>query len=277
MDLLNINNFKQKNIIFSKPTKIDDRYKIKVHVLTNDKKLCKLTVVSPMLELNINWQHIRSQSIKFSLEPVASCNLSFRDIIYELEILSKSELKRVFGDLINFKSSISEIIHLNDDSVDSEKHAITTLTCKILKYSTTFTHEGKKIDIYNSNLNGLINYKFLIEFSDIWLDLNTNNCGCNFNIVQIKHFPNYYENDLIECEQFHNKQKMIDSEIVNSCSNKLKNKQQPKQLLLKQQQPEQLLLKQQQPIKPTNQSGPIAFTIDKNTLLGAINNLKKVH
>jgi hypothetical protein len=44
--------------------------------------------------------------------------------------------------------------------------------------------------LFPDNKNGFHSY-------DLWYDVDSKLCGCNFNIIQIKHFPNCYDHDLI--------------------------------------------------------------------------------
>ena len=197
-------------IIFSKPVKNENKYKIKTFINSKDNfdedKINKLCILSPLLELNINWNNLKYQSIKFSLDPMSGPILDFYNLISDIEYIAYEQLKRIFGDIVQFKSSISEIIYTDDDFLDSDHHNILNFTGKLLKGFILFNENGEKIE-QNDLQSTKINYKLLIEFTDIWFDLNTNLGGCNFNIVQIKKFPHYYENDLIISENISASQK----------------------------------------------------------------------
>ena len=196
MDIQNYN----KDIIFVSPTKVDSRYFIKI--LVNEKsKLSRLTFISPLMELNVRWQDLKYQSIKFCLEPLVGPNLELYNLINTYEEKAKNEINKYFGNNCRFKSSLSKISIDDDQFLDSDDNQLLVKTmfyCKVLKNINAFDVSGKKI---NSNiLNGLslTNYKFLIEFTDIWYDVKKNTCGCNFNIVQIKYYPSPYEQDMIQ-------------------------------------------------------------------------------
>jgi hypothetical protein len=194
----NISNLNNKEIIYVSPNKIDNRFFIKI--LVNEKsKLNKFTFISPLMELNIRWQDLKYQSIKFSLEPLVGPNLELYNLINSIEENAQKEIHKYFGNSTKFKSSLSEISIDDDQFLDNEFElpSKTMMSCKVLKNINAFDNTGKKI---NSNiLNGLslTNYKFLIEFTDIWYDTKKNMSGCNFNIVQIKYFPSPYEIDMM--------------------------------------------------------------------------------
>jgi len=202
MYIVNHNNF--KNIIFSLPHKIESksidsvqvstRYKIKTLTNEND-ELKKVVLISPKIEMNVVWSNLKYQSIKITLDPLVGNNLKFYNLMNDLEFMAFNELKRVFGD-VNFKSVLSEVNHKGDLFLDDDGYNITILTLKILKNTTTFNHIGKKININSlDQTNGL--YKYVIEFTELWYDNETNIGGCNFNIVQLKYYPQYYENDIL--------------------------------------------------------------------------------
>ena len=199
-------------IIFCKPVKNENKYKIKTFInskdsIANEDKINKLCILSPLLELNINWNNLKYQSIKFSLEPMTGPILDFYNLISDIEYIAYEQLKRIFGDIVQFKSCISELIYKDDDFLDSEHHSILNFTGKLLKGFILFNENGEKIK-QNDFHSNIINYKLLIEFTDIWFDLDTNLGGCNFNIVQIKKYPHYYENDLIINENIFTLQKL---------------------------------------------------------------------
>jgi hypothetical protein len=212
MDIINIFNIDDKKIIFSKPIKYENKFKIKVHITDNNtNKLNKLCLITPMFELNINWKTLKYQSFKVNLDPLYGNILDFYNLITKIEDHSLEELMKYFGDNCIFKSTISEIVQFNDlfmddrliddqfinNRNDDELFTINVLSLRLLKSTNVFDVNGKKTNINDIELNGMINYKFLLELTELWYDMDTKLCGCNFNVIQIKYFPNCYEHDLI--------------------------------------------------------------------------------
>jgi len=223
MEIINNDNIKTKQIIFNKPDKIDHRYKIKVSVIDNNsaKKIAnKLVIISPMLELQIGWQSLKYSMIKFSLEPFIGQFYDFYNVINSLENLALEHFNVILSEPksessknkknkyeYSFKSCLIEDIPSNDLFLDEEStfdskidESILTVkmfSCKLGKNATSFDHTGKKIDANKLNIINNTNYKFLIELSELWFDTNSLTCGVNFNIVQIKYYPLYYEYDLM--------------------------------------------------------------------------------
>ena len=198
MDIVNHTNFKQKKVIFSKPNKYENKFKIKVYVLDDvSKKLNKLCLITPMCELNINWKTLKYQTFKINLDPLYGSILDFYNLIIDIENIALDELMKYFGDNCTFRSIISESVQYDDQFVDSDLFTVNVMNLRLLKTTNVFDVNGKKTNMNDLELNGLINYKFLLELTDLWYDIDTNLCGCNFNVIQIKHFPNYYEHDLI--------------------------------------------------------------------------------
>jgi hypothetical protein len=248
-------------IIFCKPIKNENKYKIKVFVNSED-KINKLCVLTPLLELNVNWNNLKFQSIKFPLEPMIGPILDFYNLISDIEYKAYEQLKKIFGDIIQFKSSISELIYNDDEFLDSEQHSIFNFTGKLLKGIILFNENGEKIkqsDIQST----LINYKLLIELTDIWFDLDTNLGGCNFNIVQIKKYPHYYENDLILNENVYTSHKS--TLIPRSSSPSIIS-------------PKKTLSLNTNEVSIVNDTQPIAprLLISNDLLSGALKGLKKV-
>ena len=296
MFVINHNNYRSsvnlKNIIYCKPIRteckapddksISARYKIKTlydeDSLNSVSELKRVVLISPKLEINTNWSNLKYQTIKIPLEPLVGPVLKFYNIINDIELKAFEELKRIFGDNFNFKSILSEINHNGDLFLDDEEFNITILTLKLAKNLTTFDHVGKKININMLESQNNI-YKLVIEYTELWYDKETNTGGCNFNIVQIKHFPQYYEDDLITND------KPIDSQIVvpffklggppiappiptsgsitcnninivSTIANSISNNVVPL-------------------IKPPEKNKNNPFTIDKNTLCNALGRLRK--
>ena len=201
MDIITQSNFKNKEIIFVKPIKIGSIYKMRVVVNDNTilvKRLNRLIFISPIMELNINWKNLKFQYlVQLSLEPLIGLNSDLNNLINMFENLACNKLKNTFGNSINFKSILFEINN-NDQFIDNNNIFTSSyINLKIIKNALFFDTNSIKTDFINIDLVGLLNYKFLIEFTDIWFDINTLNCGCNFNIVQIKYYPLYYNIDLI--------------------------------------------------------------------------------
>jgi len=284
MFVANNNLLKNENIVYGRPIRMDInllkknksiQYKIKT-MYNSDSNLKKIVLISPMIDLNINWTNLKFQIIKYSLEPLAGPNFKLYDIINELEASAFIELKRVFGLDINFKSVITNISSLDDGFIDDEENNTNlnydtkTLTLKISKNVTTYDSNGCKMEI-NKLENKNRNYKFVIELTELWYDSEKRLGGCNFNIVQIKHFPFYYERDLID---------VIESNNISIISNKGNIPPPP---------PPPLPLAASSYTVPTTFNfnnisivkekdilNKPSFSIDKNTLSNALNKLKKV-
>lgn len=207
MDIINTININHKKILFSKPIKFENKYKLKVFVSDeNSKKLNKLCLITPMFELNINWKTLKYQSFKINLDPLYGSILDFYELITKIEDKSLDELIKYFGDNILFKSIISEVIHYDDQFIDSELFNSNVLSLRLLKTTNVFDVNGKKTILNDLELQGLINYKFLLELTELWYDLDTKLCGCNFNVTQIKNFPPIYDHDFIINESIDNLQ-----------------------------------------------------------------------
>jgi len=197
MDIINGNNIDHKKILFSKPTKFENKYKIKVFVYDEQtKKINKLCLITPMFELNINWKSLKYQSFKINLDPLYGNILDFYNLITKIEDISLDELIKYFGDC-TFKSIISELTHTDDLFIDSDLFTINVLTLRLLKSTNVFDINGKKTIINDFNMSGQTYYKFLLELTELWYDFDTKTGGCNFNITQIKHFPAIYDHDFI--------------------------------------------------------------------------------
>ena len=203
MEIVNNCNIDNKEILFCKPVKYENKFKFKVNVIDkniNSKKINKLGIITPMLELNINWKNLKYQHFKAPIDPLIGINLDFYNLITTIENVALDKLIEYFGDRCNFKSILSDVCQTNDEFIDSELFTVNMMNLRLLKTTNVFDVNGKKTNIENLELNGMINYKFLLELTDLWYDCDTSLCGCNFNIIQIKHFPSYYEHDLITDE-----------------------------------------------------------------------------
>ena len=144
-----------------------------------------------------------------------------------------------------------------------------------------FDVNGKKTNVENLELNGTINYKFLLELTDLWYDNDTCLCGCNFNITQIKHFPLYYEYDLIidennyECQ---GKGKGLGTG-TGTCNGKsfqpLLTPPPPKACIPINCDINSTTIEVSKDITPITQNKPINFVLDANMLKNALSKLKK--
>jgi hypothetical protein len=267
MDILTLSNLKTKEIIFSKPVKNESKFKIKIYVIDKigSKKFNKLGLISPIVELNINWKNLKYQSFKFSLEPLIGQNLDIYNIISELENISLNELVKIFGDNCNFKSIISEINYSDDLFIDNNLFTTKMITFKLLKNTTIFDSNGKKNDFTDIKQSEIFNYRFLIELNELWYDTETSLCGCNFYVVQIKYFPLYYNVDLIFDE---NKIVKPKSSLPLPPPPPPKAKSIPPRVNII----EQVSINKENP-KPSNAS--ISMVIDENMLKSALSRLKK--
>ena len=78
---------------------------------------------------------------------------------------------------------ISESVQYDDQFVDNNLFTINVMNLRLLKTTNVFDVNGKNINMNDLELNGLINYNFLLELTDLWYDIDTNLCGCNFNVI----------------------------------------------------------------------------------------------
>ena len=156
-----------------------------------------MCLITPLCELNINWKTLKYQTFKINLDPLYGSILDFYNLITNIENIALDELIKYYGDNCIFRSIISESVQYDDQFVDNNLFTINVMNLRLLKTTNVFDVNGKKINMNDLELNCLINYKLLLELIDLWYDIDTNLCGCNFNVIQIKHFPNYYEHDFI--------------------------------------------------------------------------------
>jgi hypothetical protein len=282
MEIVNNCNIANKEILFCKPIKYENKFKFKVNVIDkNSKKINKLGIITPMLELNINWKNLKYQQFKAPIDPLIGINLDFYNLISYIENLALDKLIEYFGDNCNFKSILSDVCQTNDEFIDSELFTITMINLRLLKTTNVFDVNGKKTNVENLELNGTINYKFLLELTDLWYDNDTCLCGCNFNITQIKHFPLYYEYDLIidennyECQ---GKGKGL-GKGKGKCNGKsfqpLLTPPPPKACIPINCDINSTTIEVSKDITPITQNKPINFVLDANMLKNALSKLKK--
>jgi len=274
MFVINNNLLQKENVVFTKPIKMDNfkkqstRYKIKTMYDSNS-TFKKIVFISPMIDLNINWSNLKFQIIKYALDPLTGPNLKLYDLINDIENISFQELKRNFGPGCKFKSIFSNICQDEDnDFIDEDDNNnlnfdTKMITLKISKNVIMYDSCGIKMDKNKLEMKNR-NYKFLIELTELWYDSEKKLGGCNFNIVQIKYFPFYYERDLIESNEY-----IIPTintippppPLPPAASNHI---------------PTTFTFNTISIVKDKEQSVKPSFSIDKNTLSNALNKLKKV-
>jgi hypothetical protein len=275
MEIVNNSNIGNKKILFCKPIKYENKFKFKVNIIdkNNNSKINKLGIITPMLELNINWKNLKYQQFKTPIDPLIGVNLDFYNLITTIENIALDKLIEYFGDKCNFKSIFSDVCQTTDDFIDSELFMVTMMNLRLLKTTNVYNVNGEKTNIENVELNGIINYKFLLELTDLWYDCDTSLCGCNFNIIQIKHFPSYYEHDLITDE----KPIISENRIKGIGKGKCKTISCPlsKTCIPIDRDIDSTTIEVSKDITPIKQNAPINFVLNPDMLKNALSKLKK--
>ena len=267
-----------KNITFSAPLNNNtstNQYKIKMMVNSED-TFKKISFTSPMIELNINWSNLKFQIIKYIIDPLSGSNLKMYNLINELEKIGHNELKRIMVNKnknFKFKSILNKInFNFNSNDLfidDDETFNSYMITLKLSKNVTVYDDKSNKKTIADlGNINR--NYKFLIELSELWYDNNKNLSGCNFNIVQIKYFPFYYEQDMIKPISFIPIAPPLPNNQIETIDDKTK-------LTLGTANNTNFTFNNINITKELDIVSRPAFAIDKSMLSSALNKLKKVN
>jgi hypothetical protein len=236
----------------------------------------KISFTSPMIELNINWSNLKFQIIKYIIDPLSGSNLKMYNLINELEKIGHNELKRIMVNKnknFKFKSILNKInFNFNSNDLfidDDETFNSYMITLKLSKNVTVYDDKSNKKTIADlGNINR--NYKFLIELSELWYDNNKNLSGCNFNIVQIKYFPFYYEQDMIKPISFIPIAPPLPNNQIETIDDKTK-------LTLGTANNTNFTFNNINITKELDIVSRPAFAIDKSMLSSALNKLKKVN
>lgn len=202
MDTINNINLSTKNIYFGKPVNVNNNiFKIKVYSFDQNKQitaLLKPTIITHTIEQSIDWNNLKFKSLKICLDPLIGPNLDLYNIIEHFESISYKHLKKLFNhnkkNNFIFKNSIYSINQSNDLFIDeTENFNITYINFKIIK---DVIHYNNNNDIINPEHSYL--HKYIIEFNELWYDVDKKTGGCNFNIIQIKHIDVYFKRNLFD-------------------------------------------------------------------------------
>lgn len=190
MNIINYDNLKNKNITF-KYSNITNKTNIKCF-LNNQNENQNIFIKTPKSELHSN---IDSGFLVISFYNTDKNNI-FTNFIKKIEKEANLYIKNILK-----KKSIklhSNFIYdlKNNDKNYKDKENITKYIFKLSKYSkqyNIFDYQNNiinKIDIYS-------NIILLIKLQNIWLDLDSKTFGLNWNIFQIKVYPEINLNQCI--------------------------------------------------------------------------------
>jgi hypothetical protein len=188
-------------IIYSKIVKNGSRYKMNIGCDNNN----NLLIISPYFKnTNETYQYLNNNNnllqLKFGLDPYMGYIEKFHNIILDLEKNILNYIKQYYKN-ITLKSifECDDIMKKNNDLFDIDDEII-NINIKLPYYNKKrlFKFFDKNNNILD-NINIKLDYelKFLLDFSEIWIDVSRNRCGINCKLIQAKLYESIYDYDCL--------------------------------------------------------------------------------